>query len=88
MQDPSHLPTSKINNHDIERINTMKLFRALLDDNLSWKEQVQYLENKVAKSIGLLYRTKPFLEKKSFVSIILLLYPHPLISKLCEFSLG
>ena len=86
MQDPSHLPTSKINNHDIERINTMKFFRALLDDNLSWKEQVQYLENKIAKNIGLLYRTKPFLEKKSFVSIVLLLYP--LISKLCEFSLG
>ena len=83
---PSRLPTSKINNHDIERINTMKFFRALLDDNLSWKEQVQYPENKIAKNIGLLYRTKPFLEKKSFVSIVLLLYP--LISKLCEFSLG
>ena len=86
MQDPSHLPTSKINNHDIERINTMKFLGVLLDDNLSWKEQVKDLENKVSKNIGLMYRTKPFLDKKSFVSIVLLLYP--LISKLLEFSLG
>ena len=86
MQDPSHLPTSKINNHDIERINTMKFLGVLLDDNLPWKEQVKDLENKVSKNIGLMYRTKPFLDKKSFVSIVLLLYP--LISKLLEFSLG
>ena len=86
MQDPSHLPTSKINNHDIERINTMRFLGVLLDDNLSWKEQVKDLENKVSKNIGLMYRTKPFLDKKSFVSIVLRLYP--LISKLLEFSLG
>ena len=86
MQDPSHLPTSKINNHDIERINTMKFLGVLLDDNLSWKEQVKDLENKVSKNIGLMYRTKPFLDKKSFVSIVSRLYP--LISKLLEFSLG
>ena len=34
---PSHLPMLKINNHDIERVNTMKFLGVLLDDNLSWK---------------------------------------------------
>ena len=32
---PSNLPTLKINNHDIERVNTMKFLGVLLDDNLS-----------------------------------------------------
>ena len=62
---PSHLTTLKINNHDIERVNTMKFLGALLDDNLSWKERIKYLENKIAKNIGLVYRTKPFLDKES-----------------------
>ena len=53
----------KINNHDIERVNTMKFLGVLLDDNLSWKENMKYLENKIAKSIGLMYRAKPFLDK-------------------------
>ena len=62
---PSHLPTLKINNHDIERVNTMKFLGVLLDDNLSWKEHIKYLENKIAKNIGLVYRAKPFLDKES-----------------------
>ena len=62
---PSHLPTLKINNHDIERVNTMKFLGVLLDDNLSWKEHIKYLENKIAKNIGLMYRAKPFLDKES-----------------------
>ena len=66
---PSHLPTLKINNHDIERVNTMKFLGVLSDDNLSWKEHIKYLENKIAKNIGLMYRAKPFLDKESFLAL-------------------
>ena len=45
----SHLSTLKVNNHDIERVNTMKFLGVLLDDNLSWKEHIKCLENKIAK---------------------------------------
>ena len=57
---PSHLPTLNISNHDIERVNTIKFLGVLLDDNLSWKEHIKYLENKIAENIGLRYRAKPF----------------------------
>ena len=59
---PSNLPTLKIMNHDIERVNTMKFHGVLSGDNLSWKEHIKYLENKKAKNIGLLYRAKLFLK--------------------------
>ena len=36
----SHLPALKINNRDIERVNTMKFLDVLLDDNLSWKDNL------------------------------------------------
>ena len=58
----------------------MKFVGVLLDENLSWKEHIYYLENKIAKTIGFMYIAKPFLTR-ILVSIILLLYP--LISKLC-----
>ena len=66
---PSHLPTLKIKNHDVERVNTMKFLGVLLDDNLSWKEHIKYLENKIAKNIGLMYRAKPFLDKESLLAL-------------------
>ena len=66
---PSYLPTLKINNHDIERVKTMKFLGVLLDDNLSWKEHIKYLENKIAKNIGLLYRAKPFLNKEYLLAL-------------------
>ena len=46
---PSHLPTLKINNHDIERVNAMKFFGVLLNYNFLWKEQLKYLETKWLK---------------------------------------
>ena len=72
----SPLPTLKINNHDIKRVNTMKFLGVLLDEIFSWKEHIKYLQNKIAKNIGFMYRAKPF-----FVCVLLLL--NPLISKLC-----
>ena len=59
----------KVNYHDIERVNTMKFLGVLLDDNLSWKEHIKYLENKIAKNIGLMYRAKPFLDKESLLAL-------------------
>ena len=40
----------------------------LLDYNLLWKEHIKYLENEIAKNIGLMYRTKPFLDKESLLA--------------------
>ena len=59
----SHLPFLKTNSHDIERVTAIKFLSILLDDNWSWKEHTKCLENKIAKNIGLIYRTKPFLDK-------------------------
>ena len=47
----------------------MKFLGVLLDDNLSWKEHIKDLENKIAKSIGLVFRAKPFLDKESLLAL-------------------
>ena len=41
----------------------------MLDENISCEEHIRTAETKLAKNIGLLYRTKPLLEEKSPRSI-------------------
>ena len=54
----------------------MKFLGALLDNNLSWKEHTKYLENKIAKNIGLMQKLKPFLDKE-FLLALYYFYIHP-----------
>ena len=57
---PLLLPKLLINDKKVERVGLIKFLGVLLDEHLSWKEHIRYTENKVAKSIGLLYRVNHF----------------------------
>ena len=50
-------------------IKSIKFLGVLLDQNLSWKDHIKYIENKVAKNISLLYRAKLFLDKNSLLTL-------------------
>ena len=59
--------------------DTMTFPGVLLDDDLSWKEHMKYLENKIAKNIGLMYRAKPSLHKESMLGLYYsYIHDHPL----------
>ena len=62
-------PKLLIKKHKVERVESIKLLGVLLDGNLSWKDHIKYIENKVAKNIGLLYRAKLFLDKNSLLTL-------------------
>ena len=47
----------------------MKFLSVLLDENLSWKTHIKYIENKISKNIGILFKARPFLNKKSLLSL-------------------
>ena len=66
---PLLLPRSVIKNHNVERVNSIKFLGVLLDENLSWKDHIKYIENKVTKTLVLLYRAKPFLDKNSLLTL-------------------
>ena len=34
----------------------------MLDENLTWKDHIKTVENKLAKNVGFLYRAKQFLD--------------------------
>ena len=51
---PLQLSNLSINNHKIKREESIKFLGVLLDENVTWKKHLKYIENKCAKSIGLL----------------------------------
>ena len=53
----------------LPRVKSIKFLGVSIDENLSWKDHIKYIENKVAKSIGLLYRAKLFLDKNSLLTL-------------------
>ena len=63
------LPRFLIKKHKVERVKSIKFLGVLLDENLSWKDHIKYIENKVVKNIGLLYRSKLFLDKNSLLTL-------------------
>ena len=58
---PLVLPKPFVNNQAIKRQSSIKFIGILLDENLSGKKHLKLIENKVAKNIGLINKTKPYL---------------------------
>ena len=61
---PLHLPKLTINDVAIKREPTMTFLGVLLDENLNWKEHINYIENKISKSMGILYKSRFLLNEQ------------------------
>ena len=54
---PLQLPTMTLNNIEIKRENSIKFLGVIIDENLTWKNHIEVVENKISKNIGVLYLT-------------------------------
>jgi len=45
-----------INEVEIERVSAIKFLGVIIDNNLNWKPHISYTENKISKSIAILYK--------------------------------
>ena len=61
------LPKLSICNNEIKRSESFLGF--FPGENLTWEDHIRYKETKIAKNIGLLFRSKPYLTKKYFLSL-------------------
>ena len=53
----------KLNNCIIKREHSIKLLGVLIDENLTRKTHINNIENKISKSLGMLYKAKVMLNK-------------------------
>ena len=63
------LPDLFINDVKIKRENSLKFVGVMINDNLTWKTHVELVENKISKSVGILFEASRFLNFKSLRSI-------------------
>ena len=54
-----------MNNSEIARAESLKFLGVLLDENVSWKTHIKCIENKISQIIGILFKFRLFLDKKS-----------------------
>ena len=43
----------------------------MVNENLSWKDDIKIIENKLFKNLGLLHNTKQFLNAKAMESLLI-----------------
>ena len=62
---PLVLPGFFINDVKIKSENSLKFLGVMIDENVTWKTHVELVENKISKSIGILYKASRSLNSKS-----------------------
>ena len=61
--------TIKINKKAISEKKSIKYLGVLIDSTLSWKEHVLHLSKKLSRSVGILYKLRPFVNTKIMKNI-------------------
>ena len=76
---PLSLPKLMINNTIIKQETTMKFLGIMLEENLNWKAHIHYVEKKISKNLGILYKAR-YLLNKSYLKLIYFAFIHSYIS--------
>ena len=66
---PLQLPAMTLNNIKIKRKNSVKFLGVIIDENLTWKNHIEVVENKISKNIGVLYGASHLLDFKNLLKI-------------------
>ena len=66
---PLQLPTMTFNNIEIKRENSIKFLGVIIDENLTWKNHIEVVEDKISKKNGVLYRASHLLDFKNLLKI-------------------
>ncbi len=69
--------TLKINKKAIAEEPCVKYLGVLIDSTLSWKSQISTITKKISRSIGIMYKLRPFVNVKIMKSVYYsIIYPH------------
>jgi hypothetical protein len=66
---PSITPLIFVDNIEIKRTKITKFLGIYIDENLKWKHHVNNLNNKIARTIGILYKSRSFLNKHTLIQL-------------------
>ena len=58
-----------MNGMKLERTDCFKYLGVVLDSNVTRTQHISYIKNKVAKGIGIMSKTRQYLDKKALLNI-------------------
>ena len=53
----------RLNEDVIPRVDCTKFLGVIIDEQLTWKPHIAYIQNKIAKNIGIIFRLSTFMPK-------------------------
>ena len=67
----------------IQRVSDTKFLGVIIDENLSWKKQIDHVEKKISRGLGILHKLRDLLDSKSLCMLYYsLIYPY--LSYCCQ----
>ena len=63
---PLQLPAMTFNNIEIKRENSVKFLGVIIDENLTWKNHIEVVENKISKNFKFFTGLFIYLTSKTF----------------------
>ena len=58
-----------IDNHQLTQLNSAKYLDVIIDHKLNWIEHISYVKSKMSKGIGIMYKARQFLTKKTLLML-------------------
>ena len=58
-----------MNNSHLSNIKTHKYLGVILDSKMSWIQHIAYVKNKVSKGIGIMFKTRTYLDRRSLINL-------------------
>ena len=72
-----YLPKIQINGETLDIVEETKFLGVILDSELSWTKHISYTSKKLAKSIAILSKTRPFFNKTTLIQLYYsFMYPY------------
>ena len=59
----------KIDDYEIERLTVYKFLGILIHENLTWDAHIAYVNQKISKNLGILYKTRHVLGRNSMIQL-------------------
>ena len=67
----------KIDSNILDIVDSTKFLGVMLDCNLSWKQHISYISNKIAKSVGIISIARKTLSQKTLIQLYFsFIYPY------------
>ena len=58
-----------IENEKINEVKSFKFLGVIIDNKLTWQDHIYYIKNKIAKSMGIIYKIRKYVDRQTLINL-------------------